>query len=366
MNIALLANGPGEVWGWCRPFIREADRRKWNVDIHLLPCPYASGSEFEALKTLSSRVYQHRTSLNAFVDFAKKHDYHAVLQMGGDLMFGRFLAWRQKIPLLCYSYGHKKGMEKCAINLTSRPNLYQATRLEVVGDLVLDSLERGEEQPWLAPEGKRVAVFPGSRPQIRNKAFLFLQQIRKELARRDSDVELRVLLSPFSREDEAEQWRDSGFTIWQGTMPSGILGADLALTQPGTNTLELLYCRLPFAVTVPFSFLRQMPISGLVGMIDKIPWVGAALREYIIRRKLPRYIGRTAWPNRLADKTFVPELIGEYTAADMADAIIELLSQPEKLCEQKERLDELAHQVMPGAPERICEIIERLAAAHVQ
>ena len=364
MNIALLANGPGEVWGWCRPFIHEADRRNWKVDVHLLPCPYASGREIDALRTLSSRVFLHRTSLNAFADFARKHDYDAVLQMGGDLMFGRFLAWRHETPLLCYSYGRKKGMDKCAKVLTSRASLYHVPRLEIVGDLVLDSLERGEEQPWIAPAGKRVAVFPGSRPLIRQKAFLFLQQIRKELAFRDPSIELRVLLSPFSREDEADQWRERGFTIWRGATPSGIIGADLALTQPGTNTLELLYCRQPFAVTVPFSFLRQMPLSGLVGMIDKIPWVGAALREYIIRKKIPRYIGRTAWPNRLADEPIVPELIGDYSAADMAVAVVDLLSQPEKLLEQKTRLNELALQVAPGAPERICEIIERTAAAY--
>ncbi len=364
MNIALLANGPGEVWGWCRPFLREAERRNWQVDVHLLPCPYASGRELDALRTLSQRVYLHQTSLNAFADFAKHHNYRATLQMGGDLMFGRFLSWRHKIPLLCYSYGRKKGMEKCAKVLTSRLGLYQTSRLEIVGDLVLDSLEKGEEHPWIAPEGKRVAVFPGSRPQIRNKAFLFLQQIRKELVLCDPDVELRVLLSPFSREEESERWRERGFSVWRGSMPSGIQGADLALTQPGTNTLELLYCCQPFAVTVPFSFLRQMPLSGLVGMIDKIPCVGASIREHIIRKKIPRYIGKTAWPNRLVNDTIVPELIGEYTAADMAATVIELLSQPEKLRGQKARLNELALQVKPGAPGRICDIIERTAAAY--
>ena len=366
MNIALLANGPGEVWGWCRPFIREVERRNWQVDVHLLPCPYASGRELDALRTLTAHVILHHTSLNAFADFYRNHDYHVVLQMGGDLLFGRFLAWKQKIPLLCYSYGRKQGMVRCAKVMTSRDGLYQAPRMEIVGDLVLDSLEYGGEQPWNAPAGKRVAIFPGSRPQIRNKAFLFLQQIKKELKLSDPEIELRVLLSPFSRSDEAEEWREHGFSVWQGTTPAGIRGADLALTQPGTNTLELLYCRQPFAVTVPFSFLRQMPLSGLVGMIDKIPCIGAALREFIIRKRIPRYVGKTAWPNRIAGKTIVPELIGEYSAADMAAAVLELLSQPAQLLEQKTRLDELAREVAPGAPERICDIIERTAAAHVQ
>ena len=367
MKIALLANGPGEVWGWCRPFIKEAsETRGWDVDVHLLPCPYASGRELNALNTLLSNVILHKSSLNAFFDFSRHHSYDAVLQMGGDLIFGRYFAWKQAAPLVCYSYGPKKGMKHCTKVLTSRPGLYITDNLEVVGDLVLDSLDPGIPAEWKAPVGKRIAVFPGSRPAIRHKAFYFLQDIRNALSCRDSGVELRVLLSPFSEDNEAALWRENGFTVWTGTTPAGIRGADLALTQPGTNTLELMYCRQPFAVTVPFSFLRQMPLSGLVGMIDKIPYFGAFLREQIIRRRIPRYRGRTAWPNRLAKVPFVPELIGEYSAQDMADEIMKLLALPEELEKQRNMLDRLASQVNPGAPELICEILERVASGHAE
>ncbi len=364
MNIALLANGPGEVWGWCRPFLAEAHGRRWTVDVHLLPCPYASGRELDALKTLSKRVYLHRSSFEALSSFWRECGYDAVLQMGGDLLFGRFLAWRQNAPLACYSYGRKKGMDRCERVLSSRPGLYRAPRLEVVGDLVLDSLDPGAPAPWNAPIGKRVAVFPGSRPQIRSKAFLLLQDIRSHIRERDAEVELRVLLSPFCDDSEVENWRENGFSIWLGTTPAGISGADLALTQPGTNTLELMYCRQPFAVTVPFSFLRQMPLSGLVGMLDAIPGFGAMLRERVIRRGIPRYIGKTAWPNRLSDRAFVPELIGEYSAEDLARAVLSLLSRPEELARQKEELDALSKGVEPGAPARICDILERMTAEY--
>lgn len=180
----------------------------------------------------------------------------------------------------------------------------------------------------------------------------------------DPEIELRVLLSPFSEESESRLWSESGFSVWTGTTPAGIRDADLALTQPGTNTLELMYCKQPFVVAVPFSFLRQMPIAGLVGMLDGIPWFGGALREQIIRKAIPRHIGKMSWPNRLVNESFVPEFIGEYSASRLADEIAEVLRAPEALKTQRERLHELAATVVPGAPAKICNILERMAADH--
>ena len=364
MNLALLANGPGEVWGWSRPFILTAAQKGWSIDVHLLPCPYASGCEFDAISRLPASVSRHLSAFSAFKAFAKARPYDAVLQLGGDLMFGRFLAWRQKIPLACYSYGKKKGMERCDVVMTSREGLFSAERLEIVGDLVLDSLDLGTPGDWSAPAGKRIVVFPGSRPLIRDKAFYMLNDIRKRIMEILPDAEIRVLLSPFASDDEIPKWTDAGFHVWRGTTPAGIKGADLALTQPGTNNLELMYCRQPFAVTIPFSFIRQMPLSGLIGMLDKVPFFGAAARERYVRTRLPRYIGKTAWPNRLTDVPFVPELIGEYSPEALADEVIGILSDVKGLESQKKGLEELAVKVEPGAPQRICDSLERMVVGY--
>ena len=139
-------------------------------------------------------------------------------------------------------------------------------------------------------------------------------------------------------------------------------GADLALTQPGTNNLELMYCGIPFVVTIPYSFLRELPLSGLIGMIDKIPVFGASLRERVIRKKIPRYIGKTTWPNRLAHETFVPELIGEYSGEQLAEAVIKILLDKKLLEKQKKKFRELTSQVTPGASQRIFDILEKVAA----
>lgn len=364
MKAAFLANGPGEVWGWCRPLLLEAHRRKWDVDVHLLPCPYASGRELEALAGLPADISLHGSAWDALKCFSHKRHYDAVLQLGGDLLFGRWLAWRQRAPLLCYSYGLKKGMKRCCKVLTSRRGLFSCENLEVVGDLVLDSIAPAEESLWSAPQGKRVAVFPGSRPNIRRKVLPLLREVRGEIGKREPLVELRVLLSPFAEPWETEQWQRAGFCTWTGETASGIAGADLALTQPGTNNLELMYCEKPFMVLLPFSFLRELPLSGMVGMIDKIPWFGAALREKIIRAKIPQYIGKTSWPNRLAHRSVVPELIGDYSGDGIAEAVVSLLSDGEARERQKRKFHELASEVTPGAAERICRIIEGVTAGY--
>jgi len=46
----------------------------------------------------------------------------------------------------------------------------------------------------------------------------------------------------------------------QGSTPFALRGVDLALTQPGTNTLELLYLRVPTLVAVPYAFFKRYTV----------------------------------------------------------------------------------------------------------
>ena len=364
MKLAVLANGPGEVWGWSRPVIFEAASRGWTVDVHLLPCPFASGKEYDVLSSRPVKLYRHKSTYGAFRKMMEDRAYDAILQLGGDLLFGRFLAWRHSAPLACYSYGLKKGMRHCDKVLTSRPGLYDAENMEIVGDLVLDSLDRANGLPWRAPEGRRLVFFPGSRANIRRKAFALLNRISAYLKERDRHIEARVLLSPFSDGSEIQIWREAGFSVWKGSMPAGISGADLAITQPGTNTLELMYCAQPFMIVAPFSFVREVPLSGLAGMVDAIPWLGSSLREVFVLRRAQKFAGRSAWPNRLSRETVVPELVGEFTPEEIAEEILKALKDSEGLSKQRRLLRGLAEEVLPGAPSKICDILERMAAGH--
>ena len=141
----------------------------------------------------------------------------------------------------------------------------------VIGDLVADSLKLnsvpsgGDE---LSPNGslssRRVAFFPGSRSSIRRKALPFLHEVCLYL-KSVMDVEVVTLLSPFSLNDEVYAWEEAGLNPRRQPASTVLKGVDLALTQPGTNTLELLYLKVPTLVAVPYAFLSDIPFSGFKG-----------------------------------------------------------------------------------------------------
>ena len=69
-----------------------------------------------------------------------------------------------------------------------------------------------------------------------------------------------TLLSPFSFDEEVKIWEDAGLNPSRKSTPVALKGVDLALTQPGTNTLELLYLKIPALVAVPYVFLEDIPL----------------------------------------------------------------------------------------------------------
>ncbi len=362
MKLAILANGPGEVWGWSRPLIQEALRRNWQPELWLLPCPFASGREFEAMSTLGIQIYGPWTALKTLRQMKTHRSYGAVLQLGGDLIFGRFLAALNGAPLACYTYGRKKGLQGCSVVMTSRPGMLPGIDALAVGDLVLDSIDPGTPAPWRAPEGQRLLMFPGSRPVIRHKALPYMQAMLPKLKQRFPALEARVLLSPFAEPSEQDQWRRAGFSTWTGSTAAGLVGGDLALTQPGTNTVEMIYCLQPMAVAVPFAFLREIPSTGLAGLLSYFPGMGLLVRDRMLAHRATREKGRLAWPNRLLGREEIPEFVGELSPEDLAEVLGRLLANSDALKRQRQMLKELADGVIPGASGRICDIIERLVA----
>ena len=117
-------------------------------------------------------------------------------------------------------------------------------------------------------------------------------------------------------------------------------------------------------IVAPFSFVKEVPLSGLAGMVDAIPLLGDAMKKHFVLRHAKKNAGRSAWPNRLAKKSFVPELFGDFSPTQIAESIFSLLLNSRELQRQRCFLKELAGAVVPGAPSKICDILERMAASH--
>ncbi len=381
-KVVLLTNGPGELWGWVRPFAAELLRRGWDVSLRILPCQFASGEEERVARSLGitdvsgpESALRTALSLRAVGKKGTNAQVDALVQLGGDLLWGRLLSASCRAPLFCYAYGPKKGMGRCASMFTAYREmavsiasaaegraLEQAGKIHVAGDLVADSLARFpdairedvEEGRW-----PRVAFFPGSRENIRRFALPLIREAAAELRKRFPSLDALVVISPFASESEAERFREEGLIPVRGGNGEALRGVDFAVTQPGTNTLELMRCSVPFLVAVPFSSLRHIPLPGAVGVLARIPLLGPVLREAALRAK-GRRTGFLAWPNRLAGRTVVDEMIGEVSAHDVAERVAERILDEKYLADTRKALSEIAGSAPLGAAAAMADHIERM------
>ena len=175
-HFAVLVNGPGELWGWGRPVVKVLKETGNRVDVILLPCQYASGSEARLAERLGADRVVPSSSLAGELAFGKARP-NGILQLGGDLLYGRLLARRCGSPLFSYSYGPKKGLGACRGIFTACEAMAGPIRkaaagkpVEAIGDLVADALEMdGGDSPW---EKIRKAMLVGkaAKPKLRARS----------------------------------------------------------------------------------------------------------------------------------------------------------------------------------------------------
>jgi lipid-A-disaccharide synthase len=383
MRVSLLTNGPGELWGWARPVVAELRRRGHSVSLWLLPCQFASGYERTAASRLGVDKLEGPESASWMWSALSREKTDGVLQLGGDLLFGRRLAKSAKAPLLCYAYGFQKGMEHARV-FTAYPGMAANLNAEMkagagsrgserargIGDLVKDSLAL-EREPfnWAGPErhggagAERLLLFPGSRPAIRALALPWLEEAVRHLRALLPEVQVGTLFSPFVPESEFSAWRGAGLNPMRGESGGAMKCADYALTQPGTNNLEMMHCGLPALVAAPLDFLKVIPVSGLKGFLSGVPLLWPRLKERGIRRNLRRYGGFLSWPNRIANREVMDELAGDVTPGSVAQHLAAALRDKEKLRRVREELFALSGDA--GAAARLCDALEQETGGRV-
>ena len=100
--------------------------------------------------------------------------------------------------------------------------------------------------------------------------------------------------------------------------------ADLALTIPGTNTMELACTGTPMVVVLPLHRPEMIPLDGLAGLVGSIPIVGRMIKSVGVNRYLKRW-RYCALPNMRAGRELVPEVKGNIAPEDVARVAISLL-----------------------------------------
>jgi lipid-A-disaccharide synthase len=353
----------------------ELRRREHSVSLWLLPCQFASGYERTAASRLGVDKLEGPSNSAGTWRALGQEKTDCALQLGGDLLFGRRIAKCSGAPLLCYAYGFKKGMEHAQV-FTAYAGMATAIDskrggsafpLRVIGDLVKDSLslETGTFK-WdsESPDSKnsrgrppRLLFFPGSRPAIRRLSLGWLTAIAERLKILIPEVRIGTLFSPFAQESEFPLWAEAGLNPLKVGAGSAMKSADYALTQPGTNTLEMMHCGLPALVAAPTDFLKVIPVGGLGGYVTGIPLIGTRIKERAIRGNLKRYNGFISWPNRIANRMILDEAAGKLTPQDLANRVAAALRDEAKLSRVHNEL--LALSGENGAVVKLCDAVER-------
>jgi lipid-A-disaccharide synthase len=306
-------------------------------------------------------------SFSATLREMSRRSADVVAQLGGDLLFGRFLSRRHGARFLCYAYGPKSGMKWCDIVATAFPHMAEKLRKRhrsvfLTGDLVRDAVGMRDAAERMDPAKRdaamRIIVFPGSRKGIRDASFPFVKDVFRGVRKEFPDIAVRALLFPFAEREEYAHWKDAGLEPTDASSAEAMEWADLAVTQPGTNTLELMHRRVPFLVVAPFSFIPHIPVSGIVNVLRRLPGGERLVKWSLLRKK--RAASFLSWPNRIAGREVVREMIGDITPEDVADALRSLIREPERRNAIRSELARLSALGGDRASEALADCIERL------
>ena len=396
-ELVLAVNGPGELYTWALPMARalrgiQPDLR---LVLSLLPCPFASGKEENVAR--DSRLFDGITTVAQYLKFAvggaQPSAYSGaktglVLQLGGDAMHAIRIAGKLGYPVWRYSFEPywTAKLEQLFVHdlRTSQRSRAPKDKLEVIGNLTADALafEAGIEKqagldvlllagsrsfealhmlPLFAASVEKIAaVLPNVRYHWIRSSMLDQATLKRAYAAKEmlefggvkTQVEGQFLLTPNGtriRIVEEEQ-RYAFMKI-----------ADLALTIPGTNTLELGIVGVPSIVALPLQKLELIPIEGPLQFIGMIPGLG----KFIKRAAVNAFLDRTKFislPNRFANEAIQLELRGLVTPEDIASRAITLLQHPETRAQIRARLQ--ATMPKAGTAEKLANrVIERLNLA---
>ncbi len=393
-ELVLCVNGPGELYTWALPMARalrnlQPDLR---VVLSLLPCPFASGKEEQVAR--DSRLFDGVTTPAQYLKFAvggaQPHVYSGakaglVLQLGGDAMHAIRIANRLNYPVWRYSFEPywTAKLEQLFVHdqRTYKRSSAPKDKLEVIGNLTADALEfeTGLEKeagldvlllagsrsfealhmlPLFAASAEKIAaVLPDVRFHWIRSNMLDQTTLKRAYAATEMLEFGGVKTQPegqFLRTHNNVQIRIVDESMRYQMMKS----ADLALTIPGTNTLELGIAGVPSIVALPLQKLELIPIEGPLQFLGMIPGLGKIIK----RAAVNAFLDRTQFislPNRFANEAIQLELRGLVTVDDIASRALGLLQHPETLASIRKRL--FATMPQAGTAEKLAHrVLERL------
>ncbi len=385
-QVVLVSNGPGELYTWVRPVLEElrANHPHLDVSISLIPCQFAGGNEPAIAATFAPDAlstpaqYLRAAAVGAapepLVDLARRDDRAAsgkgvVIGLGGNGAMAVALGKRLGYPAYRYSfepYWHAglAGLLVPDDNVQRRAlrGGAPARLTSVVGNLVADAVKASE--PVAQPGEPHVLLFGGSRDGFALHLIPLMIAVTDRLA---AALPGARFVWPVSRLLKEQTIRDGVAGVHAATLggvagvleagavitPSGarlelvdeesryahMRAADLAITIPGTNTLELGVAGVPALVLLPMNQPELIPLEGAGHWLGLVPLVGRYLKRYAVKLFVEGLKVPVSLPNRISGEELMTELRGRVDPDLVADKALALLADEEGLAATRQRLE---------------------------
>ncbi|NLM37567.1 MAG: hypothetical protein GX202_05505 [Firmicutes bacterium] len=416
LDIIITVNSPGEVSGWLKPVVDALKDFPWpyRLTVFIPPCPFASGAENRVVAELPQvkQVIGAEEMIRFIITGKAPAKFNPagkgiILFLGGDLTYAALLAKRLRYPAVAYTEGltgWARSFARFAMAYSWMADKVMDPAVKkktvVIGNLMLDAVkpEYSKEQMKKLmgnEEAPGLLLLPGSRPVHFQYMLAFYVKTIEKIKKHLPALATALNISPFVTEEQlitalsgwgAQEWGVSATysPAEKGALdtfgPLKVLGeirtatglclpcfhhqqyslmswADLALTIPGTNTVELAAQGVPMVVTIPLNHPEKIPLEGLAGLIGGLPLLGKVLKRKLVS-KFQAKIKFTAWPNRLAKAEIVPELIGKISPDQVAEVALGMLQDEAGLAQISQRLEGVVGE--PGAAKRLIRILEEV------
>jgi hypothetical protein len=350
-DLFITTNGPGEIATWVHPFVKRIRRefQEIRISLFIVPCRFKTGTEDAVARQIpefdyvfSAGEFASKLMSLPFIPFQKG----CGVFLGGDLGKAVLLKKRYKFPAIAYTEGgqsFKKSFDKFF------------TR-DVDGDLMYSFFEDYQVDHNLVKELKKtknIIFFPGSRPHQFKELFPLFQNVSKLLP---SEYKSIFNVSPFIPDELIQKNKvDSReLNIYKNKSIELMMSAELCISIPGTNNIQLAYLNSPALVVFPFNNPELVDFPGLIGLIANLPG-GKKLKKKWILNYLKKKGDYTSLVNRKENKEIFPELLGYLTAKQIANKIMEIVNDQKllksirkncsKLSKKSTVLDEMIEQV---------------------
>jgi hypothetical protein len=391
VEAVLVTNGPGELYTWTQPVLRVLRQvnPQLKVSICLVPDQFTSGNEAAIASTFGADVVTTAKDFLSFMATGKRpsglgDNQGFVISLGGNTRMALQLANKLGYPTYRYSFEPywNRNLRKLFVHSEAaykRARLLGAPkdRLELIGNLVADAVQ--QTQPITNPGNPHVLLLAGSRDafsvvlipfmigladylgqQLPNAKFVWpVVSLLKEQTIQDGIAGLQkdVLGGLAGQREGNTILTPSGIKIEminEAERHAHMRVATVAVTIPGTNTLELGIAGVPSVVMLPMNKPEVIPLEGIGHWLGMIPVVGTFIKRRAVKLFVEGLNVPVSLPNRFSGEDLMLEVKGKVSVEGIAQDVLGLLQSPD-LLQRKTRLLETMPQ--PGAAERLVQSV---------